>query len=133
MSEQPRILVVDDDPAILQLLTDILSAQGFRIDGAPSARRCFELISEPNQPPDLILLDVMLPDISGFDALERIRKSTATSAIPVAVISTLPERSYRRRADELGADEYLQKPFKPMEVVEAVKRLLSNPRSPEAS
>lgn len=120
MSAPPRVLVVDDDPACVSLLRDILSRDGLAVESAATASECFERLCGP--PPQLILLDIMLPDVDGLSALGRIRGATATAGIPVIVISTLSEKSYRLRARELGAAGYLVKPFDARRLVDEVRR-----------
>ena len=116
-----RALVVDDDPGVSRLLSDILALEGLAVDTVASAEACFERLAGGGLP-TLILLDVMLPGIDGFDTLARLRGSTRTASIPVIMISTLPEKSYHRRAEDLGAVAYLRKPFAPRELIDTVRR-----------
>lgn len=117
-----ELLLIDDDPAVADLLRDILSADGFTVERAASAEAGFARLSAKPLP-RAVLLDVMLPGIDGFEALARIRASTETARLPVVMVSTLPERSYRARAESLGADAYLMKPFAPKELIETVRRV----------
>lgn len=116
-----RALVVDDDPGVARLLCDILAIEGLEVDTAASAEACFERLAGGGLPA-LILLDVMLPGIDGFETLTRLRGSAETAGIPVIMISTLPEKSYHRRAADLGAVAYLKKPFLPQELIDTVRR-----------
>lgn len=122
-----RVLVVDDDEALAALIRDVLVAQGYAVDSVGNARDCFARLEDPASLPALVVMDVMLPDQDGFEALGRLRGSKATSAIPVILVSTLQGKSYRERAREGGAAAYLAKPFEPTDLVEAVRRALAGP------
>ena len=101
-----RILVVDDDPAILRLVRGALAKQGYRVDAAASlaeARRAFA-----EQRPDVIVLDLVLPDGDGSDFCAEVRRSQAT---PILVLSAIGDDARKVRALDEGADDYLTKPF----------------------
>jgi two-component system, cell cycle response regulator len=104
-----RILVVDDDPLLTELLEDFLHDSGYSVEIVGTARDMLQRCSD--SPPDLILLDVMLPDRNGFEALEELRESKNGSRVPVIMLTALSEPSYRTRGIRTGADDYLGKPF----------------------
>jgi adenylate cyclase len=104
------ILAVDDTPANLSLLAGLLGA-GYRIKVATSGAKALELAVA--SPPDLILLDIMMPGLSGYEVLERIRADSRLRAIPVIMISAVDEIDSVIRCVELGAEDYLPKPFNP--------------------
>lgn len=110
MSRSPnpgaRILVIDDEPAIRRAVERNLAGHGFDVRGAESGEEGLEL--ETRYHPDLVLLDMVLPDISGTDVIARLRDRTS---IPIIVLSVRGAEAEKVRALELGADDYLTKPF----------------------
>ena len=107
MSAAPlRVLVVDDEPPIRKLLRMGLGAQGYAILEAPNGKTALELLS---QAPDLIILDLGLPDMQGLDLLRTIR--TKNDSVPVVVLSSRGDEAGKVQALDLGADDYLTKPF----------------------
>ncbi|MBI4346157.1 MAG: response regulator transcription factor [Elusimicrobia bacterium] len=131
MGAKGKILVVDDDPELGALIRDVLASGGYDPETVSTARECFLRLEKP-APPALILMDVMLPDLDGFEALERLKRAGATKVIPVILLSTLDGKSYRKRAEEKGAAAYVPKPFEPAALLDAVRRALEAPgaRSP---
>ena len=119
--------MVDDDSEIAALVSAVLSSEGYEIDVVGTARECFLLLEDAAKRPALIVLDVMLPDLDGFQTLGRLRAATTTAAIPVILLSTLEGKSYRKRAEEKGAAAYLTKPFEPAVLLETVRRASAGP------
>ena len=117
-----RILVVDDDPDILQFVEMNLDMDGFEPLTAESGRVALELARE--RPPDLILLDVMMPELDGLTVLRRLRSSPATSSIPVVLLTAKALAEDRVRGLDLGADDYITKPFDIEELLARVKDVL---------
>jgi diguanylate cyclase (GGDEF)-like protein len=117
-----RILVVDDDPDILQFVEMNLDMEGFDALTAGSGRVALELARE--RPPDLILLDVMMPEMDGLTVLRRLRSSPATSSIPVVLLTAKALAEDRVRGLDLGADDYITKPFDVEELMARVKAVL---------
>jgi DNA-binding response OmpR family regulator len=117
-----RILVVDDDPDILQFIRVNLELEGFGVDLATSGGEAIEAVS--NDPPDLVLLDVMMPGMDGFGVLRRLRShpAAANTSIILLTARTLPED--RIRGLELGADDYITKPFDVDELIARVKAVM---------
>lgn len=106
-----RILVVEDDTDISTLISFHLRSNGFESDSAYTGREAIEMIDKGGYA--LILLDILLPEVSGLEVLEYIRKKAADSRIPVIVTSAMSEESDIIKALELGADDYVTKPFSP--------------------
>src|SRR4051812_21512364 len=104
------ILAVDDTPNNISLLASLLGEQ-YRIKAATTGAKALELASA--NPPDLILLDIMMPGLSGYDVLERLRADQRLRHIPVIMISAVDEIESVIRCIELGAEDYLPKPFNP--------------------
>ena len=117
-----RILVVDDDPDILQFVEMNLDMEGFDAQTALSGRIALEEARE--RPPDLILLDVMMPELDGLTVLRRLRSSPATSSIPVVLLTAKALAEDRVRGLDLGADDYITKPFDIEELMARVKAVL---------
>src|SRR6188768_4445535 len=118
-----RILVVDDDPEIRKLLARYVEGQGFRVQLAASCRELREKLA--TQQIDLIVLDVMLPDGSGLDMCRDLRANR--SNVPIILLTALKEDVDRIIGLEIGADDYLGKPFNPRELVARIKAVLRRP------
>lgn len=117
-----RILVVEDDPDIAQLVARYLEKAGFEVDRAANGRDALHRIGE--RPPDVLVLDLMLPQVDGLEICRRLRADEATAAVPVIMLTARAEESERIVGLEIGADDYLAKPFSPNELVARVRALL---------
>jgi adenylate cyclase len=117
-----RILVVDDTPQNVKLLGDLLSAKGYEVTTAASGEQALESIAR--QPPDLVLLDIMMPGISGYEVCRRIRENPATALLPVVLATSLDPNQERIKGIEAGADDFLSKPVNQAELFARVKSLL---------
>jgi len=117
-----RILIVEDDPDIAQLVARYLDKAGFTTERAASGREALQTITE--RPPDLVVLDLMLPHMDGLEVCRLLRAHDATSGVPVIMLTARAEESERIVGLELGADDYLAKPFSPNELVARVRALL---------
>jgi two-component system, OmpR family, phosphate regulon response regulator PhoB len=122
-----RVLVVEDEPDIAALIAYQLAREGFRVETATSGPEA--LVAIRREVPHLVILDRMLPGISGDEVLERLRAEPATSRLPVLVLTARREQEDRIQGLELGADDYLTKPFSPKELVLRAKAILR--RAPE--
>ncbi len=120
MKSKDHILIVDDDPEIRKLLARYLGEQGFRVSVAADKSQCEKLT--PDSLPDLIVLDVMLPDGSGLEICRDL--SSRRASIPIILLTALKEDVDRIIGLELGADDYLGKPFNPRELVARIKAVL---------
>jgi DNA-binding response OmpR family regulator len=121
----PRVLIVDDEPIVRDVLTRYLSKGGFRVDSAEDGEAALEQFAA--EPPDLVLLDLMLPGVDGVEVFTRIRADHDT---PVIMLTARGEETDRVVGLEIGADDYIAKPFSPREVVARVRAVLR--RSPAA-
>ncbi|HUQ19497.1 MAG TPA: response regulator transcription factor [Gemmatimonadaceae bacterium] len=117
-----HVLVVDDEADIVALVAYHLAKEGFRVSTAADGKAAVAQITKDH--PDLVVLDEMLPGMSGFEVLERIRADAGTTAIPVLMLTARKDESDRIRGLSLGADDYLTKPFSPRELVLRVKAIL---------
>lgn len=124
-SESPRVLVVDDDPALRDMLVEYLRGQGFAPEAVEDGAAMDAALRRA--PPDLLLLDLMLP---GEDGLSLTRRLRAHSALPIIMLSARGEDVDRIVGLELGADDYLAKPFNPRELVARMRAVLRRRASP---
>lgn len=128
MSDKKTIMVVEDDPDMTEIVRIILEGEGYNVVCAPSGPDFFSQIK--GQKPDLIVLDVMLPDMDGLEVLRRVRGDDHTSSIPVVMLTIKDQYDDIQRAYELGCDYYLPKPFTRKQMVDTVNLLLSHTRPP---
>jgi DNA-binding response OmpR family regulator len=117
-----RVLVVEDDPDIAQLVAHYLEKAGFTAEITSSGRDA--LASVASQPPDILVLDLMLPHVDGLEICRVVRSNAATAAVPIIMLTARAEESDRIVGLEIGADDYLAKPFSPGELVARVRALL---------
>jgi len=121
------ILVVDDEPKIARLVRDYLAQAGFDVLVATTGRQALEIVARDR--PDLIVLDLGLPDIDGLDVLRRVR---AESSVPVVIVTARSDETDLVVGLELGADDYVVKPFGPKELVARVRALMRRVSAPAA-
>ena len=117
------IMVVDDTPANLRLLDDLLRQQGYRVRLFP--RGALALKAAAANPPDLILLDIMMPDMDGFEVCRQLKANPALNDIPLIFISALADTDNKVKAFEHGAMDYVTKPFQEAEVLARVRTHLA--------
>ena len=117
-----HLLVVDDEPEIAELLRYHLARAGHRVSTAANGWEALAVARDDR--PELILLDLMLPDLDGFGVCEILRRDSSTATIPVIIVSAWSSGDSRNLGLELGALDYVTKPFSPHAVVERVNRIL---------
>lgn len=118
----PTVLIVDDDPTLVEMLTFVLERAGFATRGAQDGARALELLNAETI--DLIVLDVMLPDMDGFEICQRIRALPNGADMPILMLSALTQVTDKLSGFESGADDYVPKPADPKEIVARVRALL---------
>jgi DNA-binding response OmpR family regulator len=116
---QQSILIVDDEPAICEVVALYLESAGYRVRMAPDGRRALQALTE--ELPDLVILDVMLPEVDGFEITRRLRQEGNT---PIILLTARREEADRIEGLDLGADDYVVKPFSPHELVSRVRAVL---------
>lgn len=124
----PLILAVDDEPNIMELLKFNLSKEGYRFIGVTNGLDAIKTVNE--EKPDLIILDIMLPEMDGYDVLRAIKENKASVGIPVIMLSAKDEIIDKVLGLELGADDYVTKPFSPREILARVKAHLRRKSQP---
>jgi diguanylate cyclase (GGDEF)-like protein len=122
MLNSNTILVVDDVPVNIQLLVTYLSAEGYDVVSAKDGHDAMKAVKEHQ--PDLVLLDVMMPKMNGFEVCEVIKSDDATKFIPVILVTALNEPEDKVKGMESGADDFLTKPFNKLELLVRVRSLL---------
>lgn len=124
--DQPRVLVVEDEPAQLEVLAYNLEAEGFAVSRARDGEEAILLIAEDT--PDIIVLDWMMPNMSGIEVCRRIKSKPETRSIPVIMLSARSEELDKVRGLEIGADDYLVKPYSVIELMARVRTQLRRVR-----
>ena len=122
MSRRPRVLIVDDEPNIVLSLQFLLSREGYDIDVARDGESALALAAAT--PPDVVVLDLMLPGLDGYEVCRRLRAADATAATKIVVVTARAREAERVRGLEEGADAYVTKPFSTRELIATVGRFL---------
>lgn len=126
-STSQRILMVEDEEDIAFLIRFMLERHGFTVEHAADGRQALEKLTS-SSPPDLILMDIMLPYHDGLELIERLRAQPRWERVPVLMLTAKAREVDIVRALELGADDYVTKPFQPEELLARIRRLLRRPR-----
>ena len=123
---KPTILVIEDDPMASRLVALMLGNAGYQVVSASNGLQGLEMAQD--SPPDLILLDLMLPGPDGFDVLSQLRTEPRTASVPVIVVSSKSQHTDKQTAASIGANAYLTKPYKRAELLETIRSLLKRPK-----
>ncbi len=118
------MLVVDDDDVIRQLISVNLELEGFEVSTASDGRDCLARVRDVA--PDVVTLDVMMPEMDGWDVAAQLRADPETAGIRIVLLSARAQEADLRRGDSIGVDAYLTKPFDPEELIDTVRRLASS-------
>jgi len=121
-----RVMVVEDEPENRLFIGLMLRTEGYDVVEAEDGPAAFELLQRESGRPDLILLDVMMPGLNGWQVFERLRQDARWAAIPVVMLTALAQRADVERAVELGVDGYLTKPFEPVDLIHTIEETLSD-------
>ena len=117
-----RVLVVDDEPNIVMSLRFLMEREGLEVEVAPTGEAALQALERA--PADLVLLDVMMPEIDGFEVCQRIRAHPAWAGTPIIMLTAKGREVEREKGRALGADDYITKPFSTRELVARVKQML---------
>jgi len=120
------IVVADDDPIVIKFLSAIFQDEGFVVRVAEDGEKALKIIAEAR--PDLVILDLVMPYHDGFEVCQRIRARAETAHVPVIILSMKEKEADALRAFEVGADDYIRKPFNAMELVARARKLMNNSR-----
>jgi CheY-like chemotaxis protein len=120
------VLVVEDESETNQLLCALLASRGMACEGVLEGKQALDAARQRR--PAAILLDLMLPDMSGFEMYEQLRRTGSLRRIPCIVVTALDDEATRQRSQQLGADGFLTKPFQPQELVTQVQEVLADAR-----
>ncbi len=126
MADSAKVLVIDDEPTILELLRINFEMEGFEVVSAPDGHAGLEKARD-NQP-DLIISDIMMPGFDGLELLNALRADPTTAEIPVILLSAKAQKADVQRGLDLGADDYVTKPFDPLELLDRVNAALAKVR-----
>lgn len=118
-----KILIVEDEESLLKLESILLTSKGYEVKGVADGQAALDAIE--SMKPDLVLLDIMLPEIDGFEVCRRIKSNEATRQIPVIMLTAKKSREDMARGEEVGADWYITKPFKSAMVIETIQRFIA--------
>lgn len=126
--EKNRILVVEDEESLLKLESILFTSKGYQVTGVRDGKEALAAIAK--EAPDLVVLDLMLPDMDGFEVCRSIKENSDTSAIPVVMLTAKKSSRDLERGRQVGADAYITKPFKSVKVLEVIEGLLLGTRVP---
>ena len=119
-----KILIVDDDPSIVRLVEHILQGKGYRVLIANTGSQALQMAKTEEL--DLIILDLILPGMDGFEVCHQLRQEPSTTTLPILIMSRKESEKYKTKALNAGANAYLTKPVKPPELNKHVKALLAS-------
>jgi two-component system alkaline phosphatase synthesis response regulator PhoP len=127
MGDKPYILIVDDDPDILEGITAVLETQPYHLATARDGKKCMEMIAQ--RVPDLLILDLLMPRLDGWGVIREMRSDPQFADVPIMVLTTVVEDASRRRYEletglAMDVQDYAQKPVAPAELLRRVKALL---------
>ncbi|OEU57841.1 MAG: two-component system response regulator [Desulfuromonadales bacterium C00003096] len=120
--EKNMILIVEDEESLLRLASILLISKGYDVIGASNGQQALDAVLTHR--PDLVLLDIMLPEIDGFEVCSRIKSNPETEEIPVIMVTAKKTGEDMARGEAVGADWYITKPFKSAMVIETIQRFL---------
>ncbi len=129
MAEKLRILLVDDEPNILKIISKRLSSEGYEVLAAVDGEEA--LHKARTQKPDLIILDVMLPKLSGYQVCVQLKRDVQYQKIPIIMLTALAQDTDEEFGYEMGTDVYMRKPFRAQALLDKIKELLTkDPQTP---
>jgi two-component system, OmpR family, alkaline phosphatase synthesis response regulator PhoP len=120
---QRTVLIIEDEKLIIVSTQMVLEAAGFRVESATNGED--GIAKAKSQTPDLILLDIMMPGIDGWETLTRLKRDAATAGIPVVIFTAREHSRGHQKSTEMGAADYFRKPFEPDELIELVEKHVS--------
>lgn len=132
MSETKRVVCIEDEPEMIDLVKLILSRRGFQVTGAMGGREGLEVIQ--SEKPDLVLLDLMMPDMDGWEVYQKVKANEATKHIPVIIVTAKAQSIDKVLGLHIAkVDDYITKPFGPQDLIESVEKVLAKYAPPAVS
>jgi DNA-binding response OmpR family regulator len=125
--KQNRIVIADDDPIVIKFLSAIFQDEGFEVRTADDGEKALKVIRETR--PDLIILDLVMPYHDGFEICQEVRAAALTANVPVIILSMKEKEQDAIRAFEVGADDFIRKPFNALELVARARKLMNDSRT----
>ena len=122
----PKVLVIDDDPVIVQLLRVNFEIEGFEVVSAADGREGFERAKADR--PDLVLSDIMMPRMDGLELVAQLKAHASTRSLPIILLSAKAQNAEVQQGLDAGADDYVTKPFDPLELIDRVNAVLARAR-----
>ncbi len=119
-----RVLIAEDEPNIVESLTFILNRSGFEVESVGDGAAALESIQSSR--PDVVILDVMLPSMNGFEVMKSVRADDAVSTTPIIILTAKGQSRDRQTAMEIGADAFVTKPFSNSEIIDKVRELTTS-------
>jgi DNA-binding response OmpR family regulator len=116
-----RVLIAEDEPHIVESLSFVLQRSGYEVSSVFDGEAAMSRLR--SDPPDMMILDVMLPKLNGFEVLKQVKSDPALRSIPVIILTAKGQTQDRRMAEEIGVDGFMTKPFSNREIVDEVRRL----------
>ena len=116
------ITIIEDEPFIIEALSFILEKEGFIVKSISDGAKAIEFVKDTN--PDLVILDIMLPNVSGMKILEDIRSTKLIAELPVLMLTAKGQKKDRRAAEDAGVNEFMTKPFDNAELIQQIKHIL---------
>lgn len=120
--DSKKLLLIDDDPNLILLVKDYLEFRGYHVISAENGRQALDILA--TEIPDMIICDVMMPEVDGYSLVQKIRENSETNAIPIMLLSAKGQSQDRVKGLNIGADVYMVKPFEPEELVAQVESTL---------
>ncbi|MGQ0604232.1 MAG: response regulator transcription factor [Anaerolineales bacterium] len=131
MENQKRVVCVEDEPAMIDLIRLILSRKGYHVVGAMGGREGLEAIQR--EKPDVVLLDLMMPDMDGWEVYQKMKANDTTKNIPVIVVTAKAQSIDKVLGLHIAkVDDYITKPFGPQDLIESVEKVLARRTNPDA-
>ncbi len=131
MDKTKRVVCIEDEPAMIDLIRLILSRKGYTVTGATGGREGLELVQSSQ--PDIVLLDLMMPDMDGWEVYQKLKAHESTREIPVIVVTAKAQSIDKVLGLHIAkVDDYITKPFGPQDLIESIEKVLSRRTAPSA-
>lgn len=131
MDKTKRVVCIEDEPAMIDLIRLILSRKGYTVTGATGGREGLELVQTSQ--PDIVLLDLMMPDMDGWEVYQKLKAHESTREIPVIVVTAKAQSIDKVLGLHIAkVDDYITKPFGPQDLIESIEKVLSRRTAPSA-